>query len=183
MTVGVKVLCSGDELSNDFLPLFMFLCITQVCISFSFSNDFTWIYYVFCTVIFHRRILCSFLFQLWAFNWPHPFNEFSNIYIWKMHFTMSSAKRRPFCLSLRVYNYLLLIFVGVSFEPSMVAAEWLALLAGYVGRPVMGLLLHCLGHSEKYMQPTWWRHQMETFSALLAFVRGHRSPLDSPHKG
>ena len=31
---------------------------------------------------------------------------------------------------------------------------------------------------------TWWRHQMETFSALLPFVRGiHRSPVNSPHKG
>ena len=30
----------------------------------------------------------------------------------------------------------------------------------------------------------WWRHQMETFSALLPFVRGiHRSPVNSPHKG
>ena len=29
-----------------------------------------------------------------------------------------------------------------------------------------------------------WCHQMETFSALLAFVRGiHRSPVKSPHKG
>ena len=31
---------------------------------------------------------------------------------------------------------------------------------------------------------SWWRHQMETFSALLAFVQGiHRSPVNSPHKG
>ena len=31
---------------------------------------------------------------------------------------------------------------------------------------------------------TWWRHQMETFSALLAFVRGiHRSTVNSPYKG
>ena len=31
---------------------------------------------------------------------------------------------------------------------------------------------------------TWWRHQMETFSALLAIVRGiHRSLVNSPHKG
>ena len=31
---------------------------------------------------------------------------------------------------------------------------------------------------------SWWRHQMKTFSALLAFVRGiHRSPGNSPHKG
>ena len=30
----------------------------------------------------------------------------------------------------------------------------------------------------------WWRHQMETFSALLALCEGnHRSPVDSPHKG
>ena len=31
---------------------------------------------------------------------------------------------------------------------------------------------------------TWSRHQMETFSALLAPCEGiHRSPMDSPHKG
>ena len=30
----------------------------------------------------------------------------------------------------------------------------------------------------------WWRHQMETLSALLAFVRWiQRSPVNSPHKG
>ena len=30
----------------------------------------------------------------------------------------------------------------------------------------------------------WWRHQMETVSAYLPFVRGiHRSPVNSPHKG
>ena len=31
---------------------------------------------------------------------------------------------------------------------------------------------------------TWWRHQMETFSAFLVLCEGiHRSPVDSPHKG
>ena len=36
----------------------------------------------------------------------------------------------------------------------------------------------CMIHS------AWWRHKMDTFSALLAFVRGsHRSPVNSPHKG
>ena len=31
---------------------------------------------------------------------------------------------------------------------------------------------------------TWWRHQKETFSALLAICAGiHRSPVNSPHKG
>ena len=30
----------------------------------------------------------------------------------------------------------------------------------------------------------WWRHQMETFSALLALVPGiHRSPVNFAHKG
>ena len=30
----------------------------------------------------------------------------------------------------------------------------------------------------------WWRHQMETFSALLALCTGiHRSPVNIPHKG
>ena len=31
---------------------------------------------------------------------------------------------------------------------------------------------------------SWWRHQMEVFSASLAFVRRiHRWPVNSPHKG
>ena len=31
---------------------------------------------------------------------------------------------------------------------------------------------------------TWWRHQMETFSALLVLCAGiRRSPVNSPHKG
>ena len=31
---------------------------------------------------------------------------------------------------------------------------------------------------------SWWGHQMKTFSASLAFVRGiHRWPANSPHKG
>ena len=31
---------------------------------------------------------------------------------------------------------------------------------------------------------SWWRYQMETFSVLLAFVRGiHRSPVNFLHKG
>ena len=36
---------------------------------------------------------------------------------------------------------------------------------------------------ESIVAISWWRRQMETFSALLAFVRGiHLSPADSPHK-
>ena len=29
---------------------------------------------------------------------------------------------------------------------------------------------------------SWWRPQMETFSALLALCAGHRSPVNSPYK-
>ena len=35
-----------------------------------------------------------------------------------------------------------------------------------------------------HLSITWWRHQMETFSALLVLCAGiHRSPVNSPHKG
>ena len=35
-----------------------------------------------------------------------------------------------------------------------------------------------------YNSITWWRHQMETFSALMGLSEGiHRSPVDSPHRG
>ena len=43
--------------------------------------------------------------------------------------------------------------------------------------------LRIVSWTERPSMP-WWRHQMETFSTLLAFVRGiHRSPVNSPHKG
>ena len=35
-----------------------------------------------------------------------------------------------------------------------------------------------------HQQPSWWRHQMETFSALLAICAGNSpAPMNSPHKG
>ena len=38
--------------------------------------------------------------------------------------------------------------------------------------------------TESYLRLAWWRHQMETFSALLAICAGiHRSPVNSLHKG
>ena len=44
--------------------------------------------------------------------------------------------------------------------------------------------VHHTHHAVISAGKSWWRHQMETFSALLAFVRGiHRSPVNSPHKG
>ena len=41
----------------------------------------------------------------------------------------------------------------------------------------------CAVSSQSTKSAPWWRHQMETFSALLALCAGiHRSPVNSPHK-
>ena len=38
--------------------------------------------------------------------------------------------------------------------------------------------------SDIFMRFSWWRHQMETFSALLALCAGNSPvPVNSPHKG
>ena len=40
------------------------------------------------------------------------------------------------------------------------------------------------GYSSYWRQSSWWRHQMDTFSALQALCAGiHRSAVNSPHKG
>ena len=39
-------------------------------------------------------------------------------------------------------------------------------------------------HHDRINDRSWWRHQMETISALLAICAGiHRSPVNSSHKG
>ena len=44
-------------------------------------------------------------------------------------------------------------------------------------RPVLLIHIYLTG-------PPWWRHQMETFSALLAICAGNSPvPVNSPHKG
>ena len=44
--------------------------------------------------------------------------------------------------------------------------------------------LQWLSEMYQYTLTSWWRPQMETFFASLAFVRGiHPSPVSSPHKG
>ena len=44
-------------------------------------------------------------------------------------------------------------------------------------------IIHHFTHHTIYTEP-WWRHRMETFSALLALCAGNsRSPVNSPHKG
>ena len=47
------------------------------------------------------------------------------------------------------------------------------------------MIFICTGHQWTFrVSIPWWRHQMDSFSALLVFVRGiHRPPMNSPHKG
>ena len=41
-----------------------------------------------------------------------------------------------------------------------------------------------MAYSLIFSKLTWWRHQMETFSALLAICTGNSTvPVNSPHKG
>ena len=51
-------------------------------------------------------------------------------------------------------------------------------------KPKWWLYRGSLNISKKSLPLPWWRHQMEKFSASLAFVRGiQRGPVNSPHKG
>ena len=81
----------------------------------------------------------------------------------KIHLKMSSAKWRPFCLGLNVLSMHSNVYLVLQlFTPWVVSA---------------------LGLSSDY-RITWWRHQMETFSALLALCAGNSPvPVNSPHKG
>ena len=43
---------------------------------------------------------------------------------------------------------------------------------------------HTWIRTRKSLSHKWWRHQMQTFSTLVAICLGiHRSPVNSPHKG
>ena len=83
----------------------------------------------------------------------------------KMRLKVSSAKRRPSCLGL---NVLKCCFTNIR-------------------NPIINILrsdsfIKILSY--QYRDSPWWRHQMETFSALLAICEGiHRSPVNSLHKG
>ena len=45
-------------------------------------------------------------------------------------------------------------------------------------------MLHVPGHIAAFQVWSWWRHQMETFSALLALCAGNSLvPVNSPYRG
>ena len=51
-------------------------------------------------------------------------------------------------------------------------------------KKVSWYIVHCDFMTEKCSLHTRWRHQVDTFTAIQAFVSGiHRSPLVSPDKG
>ena len=79
----------------------------------------------------------------------------------KTRLKVSSAKRRPFCLGL---NELSCVVFGMPRFCETAPRD---------------------GFSVEFntLWP-WWRHQMETFSALLALCAGNSpGPVNSPHKG
>ena len=77
----------------------------------------------------------------------------------KMHLKTSSAKWRPFCLGLHRLWY---CHGGV--HPSH---QWACLAAQYATKHYTEIM---------WLSYPWWRHQMETFSALLAICAGN-SPI------
>ena len=75
------------------------------------------------------------------------------------------------------------IDMGVMYKRDVVTCEFRLICGGrscFVTHPGRSLTWLNGCSDIKY---AWWHHQKETFSALLALVRGiHRSPVNSPHK-
>ena len=116
-----------------------------------------------------------------------------------MHLKMSSVKWRPFWLGLNVligaqnpvlqdfFYKLMLIILNIPWKQCQHRICWWPGFLCY--QPISQ---HDVDNiSSTHPSLSWWRHQMETFSALLAICAGnspgmrgiHRSPVNSPHKG
>ena len=81
----------------------------------------------------------------------------------KMRLKVPSAKRRPFCLGINVLNSHWNWSMDEQLHPTK---QWMRLLLIHVLISILVLSFVI----------TWWRHQMETFSALLAICAGN-SPV------
>ena len=77
------------------------------------------------------------------------------------------------------YDSCAMLISGGQFRVSTVVAVWRQAICKHhdvVGRTVY--------FRSPWTQLTWWRHLMETFSALLALCAGNSPvPVNSPHKG
>ena len=101
-----------------------------------------------------------------------------------MHFKVSTTTWRPFCLGVNVLNRAALTLFSHLYTSNCVFFSHLfsmspscdnmpmAPLQLYVQIPVPGSPTP----STSIWPPTWWRHQMETFSALLALC-ARNSPV------
>ena len=70
-------------------------------------------------------------------------------------------------------------------SPCIAAYDWLRALVHlwHHDRDDLNMVLLAI-FQEQNMWFSWWRHQMETFSALLALCAGNSPvPVNSPHKG
>ena len=131
------------------------------------------------------------------------FNKSTTAFIEKIIFKMFSVKRQQVCLgpdvfndpkkktkkktgendeqpyrrNIWVYHYNIHVFL-VTPLPGLYSVMRIRI--HNVGQHVPIKPINFLPNALK----TWWRHQMETSSALLAICAGiHRSPVNSPHKG
>ena len=86
-----------------------------------------------------------------------------------VHMTYSFDHKRYDVTTLSWYNHAI---INTSCGRMLVIAD-------YKGRIDL-----CLSEDIRFYASPWWRHQMETISALLALCAGiNRSPVNSPHKG
>ena len=103
-------------------------------------------------------------------------------------FLKKNSPKELFLLSSYLFSMIILIFWWALFvwkECGVLSIEYchLRVYAAFIAS-VTAWITHERLFKSSPCHWTWWRHQMETFSALLAFVRGlHRSPANSLHKG
>ena len=104
-----------------------------------------------------------------------------NIITQESVFKMSSGKWRPFCLALNVLKHIINDDAKTIWLPATIMLTYM-----YTAAEIK------THHIDSSMQEgsisitmySWWRHQIETFSALLAICAGNSPvPGEFPHKG
>ena len=89
----------------------------------------------------------------------------------------------PLASCLTVHAYFIILFDIQSL--SLVSGRWVfcRLFLGLFMLAIILILYIYYIFTHWWDRQAWWRHQMETFSALLAIVRGiHQSPVNYPQK-
>ena len=99
----------------------------------------------------------------------------------KMHVKTSFAKRQPFCLGLDVSTQ---TQCSPSQSRFLTGCTYSSNKSKYFKLTGIGWLRFLRSMISRDKHYPWWRHQMETFSALLALCAGNSPvPVISPHKG